>query len=316
MVQNIHVAIVLDKKTQTLLYKQPTDLTWKKLGKLGAGPEEVEDITSFSYNSIKEQIYLYSRTSQVIMIYNLGGTLMSRKRVGIYAYDFEIIDKSMLVFYTNYASNKSKHLLVLYDVDKEVSMDFLKEYDAQEVVAWDITGFLSKGVNTVYFSPAFSDTIYCIKDFQYHPAYIMSITDERLSKIRKQHMKIYESQIVLDPDTSFQRNLFFEGLDFIILSRFANKTLDWGIYNTTSMKFNWVKEDNLIGIPFQFYAEPVFVDNRNFLWLKILPENIENYKREMKETLDVSPFFKDIVSGSYKMESANPLLVRCKINFE
>lgn len=311
-----NIAILLDRKAQIILYKQSTDSNWEKLGKLGAGPQEVEDITSFAYNSFEKQIYLYSRTSLVIMIYNLNGELISRKKVGVYAYDFEIMDDDKLIFYTNYASNKSKHLLILFDMNKEIPIKYLNEYNAEEVIAWDITGFLTKGINSMYFSPAFSDTIFCIKDLQYQPAYILRATDERLLKIRRQHMKIYESQIILDASTSFQRNLFFEGLDFIITSKLTNRTLDWGIYNKSSGRFNWVNENNLTGIPFHLYPEPAFVDSRNYLWLTILPENIENYLKERKGKPHEALILKDILSGSNNIDYSNPLLIRCKIKFE
>ncbi len=310
------LSILFDEKLQTLIFKQHERNDWVQIGKLGTGPTEVRNISSFAFDRESMAIFLWSSASRVIQIFNLEGKMINRHAISINAAQIEILKPNILVFYADYKENLTRHNIYIYDINKNIVIQKLFYISSTEVIGWkNVTGFLSKCGNGIYFSPAFSDTIYKFQNDNFYPIYAMNISDPKLQSTRTNHSDIYESGFLLSDEASFQRNIFLNNNEYTVLSAQISRKQEWGIYNSSLKKFSWFNEGAASQIPMGFFPKPLYIEPNGLLWVQILPEDIINYKEQGNIDLEKYPkVIKEIVLRS--TERSNPYLLRCKLSFK
>lgn len=268
-----------------------------KYGKIGLGDNEFSKITDFDIDSLSNRLVIFSNENRALYYYSLKtATFIKKINIQLYGNQISILPNNNIILYKNFTTgDKAKnHNMVLLDSSGNLLAKSFPFDPKLSNMGWGSTGFLRKVNGEIFFSNAFSDTIFTFKDNYLSPKLTITIQSESIRLFQLDHKKLFFNKILLDSNTSFLGNTFLKNQNYIIFSYQDNKKIKTGIYNIKTNKLDIISAK---------------VGDDSFISLILTPLNLGNdntviFSFSMKDLITVRTKHPDLLSTLSKNNKA------------
>lgn len=288
---------ILDKKFSNLLIFDSKGKFISKVGRLGMGPGEYQNINDFDI--VKNRVIVYSNDSMSLLDYDLMGKYIRKRKVPFFASHFTILDNDFLAFYINFNPSEEVYNLFITDADLNI-VEKRFPYYKKQYMGIEFSGFTKKSSTLNLFSVGLSDSVYHIEnDKSLSLKYVFDFEKFKLlEEDRINHQKFMMNGI----NYSFLEDGFIENND-VLMYNFQHKSkLHTGIYfKETKLNYLYSKKskdfhENIISIPVgsieksiisyvnpEYFLHFLEIDSKGFNKLKLTDEKLYQVLKEINE---------------------------------
>lgn len=304
---------ILDSKTSILMkFNQLGDFQGK-VGTLGFGPGEYQEITDFSI--YRDFLTIYSSPDLALQRFSLTDlSFVDKKKVGLFGTAIAQLSEDEFLFYTNHnPSDISKERNVIYLNLESGKMRAFFPYDpkiANAIIPF--SGFLNKQQGCIFFSNPFDNKIYVFDptSLNFNLAYTSDNLDVFKKNFQGSFDKLISSGILLDRTSgiSYLGNTFLKNRDLCVFQYFFNAGEYYGILNFSNGLFLSFSRKSEVDLSFRLLGRPLTLTDNNELVFAVTSETLDYFKMQ--------PAFAESFIAKYfkEQDSANVYLVKTKID--
>ncbi|MBN8680844.1 MAG: 6-bladed beta-propeller [Chitinophagales bacterium] len=219
--------------------KQDVWLVDQRSGKtlLKIGEQNIDDNGYEGVNDIildQGEIKFCVAGKMAFMNYDLGGTLRSCVKTGVFGEEMEKTSAGEYVVYNEYNSTKISGLnhLVFYDKDGNITKRISPYLASQDGNGYDFAGSLTSSEG-LWFNPPFCDTVYEIAGNKLHPRYFFDFGQTAMpDNVKNKKLTGWDTN-----KFSFLSKGFAKIGRFIIFEFYDNQKVRLGIYDESTEQF-------------------------------------------------------------------------------
>lgn len=308
--------LILDKKFSNLLFFSKNGEFVRRLGRLGRGPGEYQEVVDFDIDYKNKEILVQSLSDMKIFVFDYDGTFKRNIPISFFSDSFEIINDTSLMFYINYNVSEAsgRNNVLITDRKGEIIKKyapFPKEADASV----SFSGFANKYDDEhIYYAHAYSDSINFVNVNTNH------ITKTLKANLGAQSwpygfdfMKLYNNEAL---NKSFLRKEFLIDSHYIFGSYLHKRRVEYFIFS--NKKEETITNFNTTGsLLFRLVSTPFYKDNSDFYTSALTSFRYNIYKNNFSEEYDL--FHKNYPELSKRLEplieqEVNPVLIKFKLN--
>ena len=262
---------VLDKdKAKSLFVFDKNGQFIRKIGGRGKGPDEYDDISDFTINTEKEEIYLLDSSGPRVYKYKIDGTYISSVTLEVNNANVRFIQYHQEKLYTDmcyFTQTEDDYLLQSFNLQNGKQEErFLQ------------TSLYNKGWNELYGN---ADQDFFISKTNLHPKYMQMfmdtvisihhdgispflaikskdlVTEKDLTSFKNQHRDVSDlSEVLRSSQKIFWINNFIEGNTFVLFKYIQGNTVKTVLYNM-QYKQTYIAKG--------FRNDMIFTDLKNFM---------------------------------------------------
>lgn len=158
----------------------------KKYGKIGKGPEEFLNPTSFGIDEKENRIILFDNSMSKILFFNRDGSFNKAEKLDFYTGELCVFNNEKILLNNRKSTNAgtipeiNAHYLTMIDYNAKILSKALP-YE-EDILEFRYHGgqdfFMSE--NEVLYHPALNDTIYTVTETNIKPKYVLNFGDKKL----------------------------------------------------------------------------------------------------------------------------------------
>lgn len=170
----------------------------KKYGKIGKGPGEYLNPTSFGIDKKENRLILFDNAMSKILFFNRDGSFYKAEKLGFYTSELCVFNSEKILLNNRKSTNAGTipeiyaHYLTMIDFKAQILSKALP-YDEDIINFRYHTNqdfFMSE--NEVLYHPALNDTIYTVTETKIRPKYVLNFGNKKLPLDFDKNIKFYD----------------------------------------------------------------------------------------------------------------------------
>ncbi len=197
---------ILDKKFSNVSCFDENGNFLLQYGKIGLSGNDYQKIQDFDIDYSTNQLVIFSNENRILYYYSLDKGIFHKKNyVGVYAHSFSVLPFNRLIFYIDYKTNEKMpgYNVLITDSAGQIIYRSLPFNANLSTIGWALTtGFLNRSDSQVFFSDAFSDSIYSYNNNKISLFAFIDINSDSIQTNRINHQKLFYSGITIDSSSA------------------------------------------------------------------------------------------------------------------
>ncbi|QDH79019.1 6-bladed beta-propeller [Echinicola soli] len=274
---------LLDKKLSQLVICGLDGNLERKVGKLGFGPSEFQEISDFVLDGDGKHVKIFSNDDMSFYTFlTKSGAFLEKNRINAYGEGFEKVANDQYLFYLNHnISDKSgAYNILLLDKEGNVIKRFFPFDPDKSNMMVTYSGFLKNSGGHVFFSPPFHNEIFRYDSnlMEFQKVLQLDINSKYINENQDDFQKIANTRVIVeDLTTRFLGESVFKNDDFIVFTYHYRAQRRIGVYNLKQQAlkcFAKSVEDPI----FKLAGKPLYIDSNNNVYFEVSTDQVNTVK--------------------------------------
>lgn len=238
---------ILDQKLSQLFCFNINGIYKLKIGEMGFGPGEFQEITDFEIDYDQNEIVIFSNADQALYFYSMDdGSFLRRLRTGVFATNVSIADDRYITYANhNHSAIGGKNNLLIFDEE----MDYIEKHfpfdpsKANSII--DFSGFLASSNGRVYFSPPFHNVIYIYDEDgkKFQKAIKFDLNNRFYDRISGDFKKLLTTDILFtEPNVQYLGSTFFCNDNYVAFTYSSSLNNKIGVFSKERNQFHVISK--------------------------------------------------------------------------